>query len=390
MWNVKCLFLLFLCARPICAQNIWVVSPTDLYEQPKEEGIVSGILLRDALVEIISENQEWAKVKVDNNMIGYVKKRFLVETLNARDQFTSPPPPIIDQNNQYGSPHLYTQVASLRGREQPSKNAKIGTVFTMGTIVRITFYPCDPEEWVNVGNYFVQQKYLGQKPSMKELYEEFDAIPKSDLKKRKQVGERLVEFSWKSGESKIPALERFLEIANQLKDEKQIYTAKLNLKLAKAGEDRVSFEKLHAMGVSESTYLVINGVKFSNYETLPLSKLIKVMGDPLKILKKEPDCCFSGDQRYQYSNAEFVVDQEKNIAEVDWISLQSDNNAFVINDFVINNKTTEEKFVDSVSKWVEYDGNYPEEYQFYLLEYALINISFKNRKPKRYSFSIFP
>ncbi|WP_234859239.1 SH3 domain-containing protein [Aquimarina aquimarini] len=75
MWNVKCLFLLFLCARPICAQNIWVVSPTDLYEQPKEEGIVSGILLRDALVEIISENQEWAKVKVDNNMIGYVKKK---------------------------------------------------------------------------------------------------------------------------------------------------------------------------------------------------------------------------------------------------------------------------------------------------------------------------
>ncbi|WP_282080600.1 SH3 domain-containing protein [Aquimarina algiphila] len=384
-------FALFLFGYLGFGQKQWIVSPTELYTAYDTNKKAIGVLLRGAVVEVLSTEQSlWTKVKVDNGMIGFVDSAFIRKALNASDHYLLSPSPIIENDGHYGSPHLFVQVASLRIRELPSPDAKIVSYFTMGEVAAVDFYPYDPNAWVNVDKGFIQQKYLGARPKLENLYHQFDTISLANRNGRKKIAERLVEFAWNSSGSKVPALERFLSVAEELGDKKKIGYAKLQIQIAKGLTQTLDYKELEAIGKSEETYIKINGIQFPNYTEVTYSEMLEVLGEPIKIIEGEDDCCYSGNQSYCYDHAEFVVDKQKNLAEIVWIGFKGKGNVFVINGTPIDKNTTEEEFVNLASRWVYYNGKYPNEYDLPFLDYCNIIISFKDGKAEKLSLSLIP
>ncbi|WP_271769827.1 SH3 domain-containing protein [Aquimarina algiphila] len=384
-------FALFLFGYLGFGQKQWIVSPTELYTAYDTNKKAIGVLLRGAGVEVLSEEQQpWIKVKVDNGMIGFVDSALIKEGLHISDLYSLSPPPVIENDGHYGSPHMFVQVASLRIRELPNPDAKIVSYFTMGEVTGIDFYPYDPNAWVKVNKGFVQQKYLGARPKLENLYHQFDTIPIANIKGRKKIAERLVEFAWNTSGSKVPALERFLSVAEQFGDKKKIEYTKLQIQIAKGLTQTLDYKELEAIGRSEETYIKINGIQFPNYTEVTYSEMLEVLGKPIKIIEEEIDCCYSGNLRYYYDSAEFVVDKKKNLAEVVWIDFKGKGNTFVINGTSIDKDTTEEEFVKLASRWVYYNGRYPNKYDLPFLDYYNIILSFKNGKAEKLSFIVIP
>lgn len=389
--------ILFLLNSFLIHSQLFVVSPTKLYKEPNLKSTQLGLLLRSARVDLLEPSscckktddaKEFVKVRVDNGMEGYVKSSFLKKSLNIHDNYNPSPKPIIENDGHYGSPHLFITVASLRGRQKPTTKSKVVKKFTMGQPVGIHFYPYNNEAWVKIKECFVQQKFLGARPVIEKLYKKFDDIPKEDVKERFKIGQRLWEFSWNSTESKIPALQRFLEVAHQLGDKKLIAKTELELLAVKGEEQTLSFEEKASIEKSKKTYLILNGIKLTGYD-LSLEKLLKIKGKPQKVIKVEDDCCYVGSLKYVYNDAEFMISKSENIAEIVKIYF-SKKNKYVIDGFVIDNNTKESVFVEKFARVFYYNGFSPNMYDFPFLEYATIVLNFKNNKPSIFSFHIWP
>ncbi|SNR16194.1 SH3 domain-containing protein [Tenacibaculum jejuense] len=383
-------FVFSLCVTSVIAQK-FIVSPTKLYSEPSTGATHLGILLRGALVNNIEEsdiNQEFVKVTVDNTSTGYVLKSFIRKTLNASDNYTPSPSPIIENDGIYGSPHMFITVASLRGRLGPSTKTKVGKVFTMGEVARVNYYPYDPEDWVNVGGYFIQQKFLGKRPILEELYKQFDTIPYSNVAERQKIGQRINEFIWNTNvdASKASGLKRCLSVAKQVNDKNLIKKIVLEITIEEEKKNKLSYAELEKID-KEKNFLIINGVKVEGYE-LTLKELLNIKGSPIKKVKEEDDCCFAGTIRYVYKDAEFMVEETKGVAEIIWLSLKT--NAYVVNGFKISSKVTRDQFVKKLARIFYYNGHYPNDYGFYFLDYAGIEVTFKNNRPDKFSFSIYP
>jgi len=383
-------FILFIFYSSFLFAQQWIVSHTKLLKEPKQDSDSIGVLVRGAKVKLLHDkNTTYVKVEVDNGMEGYVKSKLIRKSLNVSDTYdSSTPPPFIENDGLYGSPHLFINVASLRGRVKPNLNSKIGKLFTMGEVVRVNFYPYNSEAWVNVNSYYVKQKYLGARPILKELNAQFDEIPKSNVEEREKISRRIYEFLWQNDRhAKLSALERCLESARQLKNEKLIENLLLDVESVKGSENKFSYDELQDLEKNQKNYILLNEHKIQGYE-FTLKELLKAKGSPREKVKNEDECCFTGNMRYKYNDAEFVVDEEKKIVEISWISLKS--NAYIIDGFVVNSKTSKKEFVKKLARLFYYNGLYPDNYSFPFLEYASIDIVFKNDKPDKFEFFVYP
>jgi len=382
-------FLLVLSSNLLLAQQ-WIVSHTKLYTEATKQSDSIGVLVRGAAVTLLNNNSsEYVKVIVDNGMEGYVKRSLVRRSLNIADSYDkTTPQPFIENDGLYGSPHLFINAASLRGRTKPSIDSKIGKIFTMGQVVRVNFYPYNTEAWVNVNNYYVQQKYLGKRPVLSQLIIQFDEVPKDSITQRETISQRIYEFLWKSNtHHKIVGLHRCLEMARQLKDEKLIDNLLLDIVCVEEREKPYTFEELHNLEKNKKNYLVLNGLKIYGYQ-FSLKDLLKAKGKPIEKVKEEEDCCFAGNMLYRYKDAEFIVDEKEGIVEISWISLKS--NSYVVNGFRINSKISKKEFVNRLAKLFYYNGLYPDNYDFPFLDYAALVVDFKEEKPYKFNFYSTP
>ncbi len=377
----------------ISAQS-YIVSPTKLYESASLKAKPLGVLVRGAWVKEVEESKidgKFQKIIVDNTTVGFVLKSLLKKRLSIYDTYDEKgSSPVIENDGHYGAAHMFITVASLRGRTKPSIKAKVGKVFTMGEVVRVNYYPFNPDEWVNVDNYFVQQKYLGKRPILHELYQQFDSIPISDLKERKKIGQRIGEFVWRTGidTPKNPGLRRYLSVAKQLKDKQLIEKLVLEIEIEKAKtKKQFTYEELQKID-KEKNYILLNGVRLKGYE-LSLAELLSIKGKPIRKIKQEEDCCYSGNMRYIYNDGEFIVEETKGVVEIDWFSLKT--NSYVVNGFEISSKVIRSEFVKNLASIFYYNGLYPNSYDFVnFLDYATIGINFKKNKPNTFHFFISP
>ncbi len=126
------LLLPIIYACSIQASDYFICSTTHLYSSPNENSEKIGIFARGGFAKKIEFVDDiWWKVKADNQMIGYVKSKYLKSRLNSADKY-EPDPDIFIQNDGYmGCPHLFVRAASLKARKEPNTSTKVDRVYLL-------------------------------------------------------------------------------------------------------------------------------------------------------------------------------------------------------------------------------------------------------------------
>lgn len=227
---MKKTILLFLTASLGCwaQQRKFVTTPTLAYNNEKASKAV-GIFLRGASIdsyELI--NNYIYKINMGyGDPVYVVDSYYLKDHLNAGDEYKPSPAAVIESDEYYASPHLYTTVAGLKVRETPSGAPVVVGTLLNGTVVPLDYYPYNPEAWipVNIDNKkgYIPMKFVGKRPVLSELTTEYQKA--STAEDQKKYAERILELGWNSERKKnIKALELFANYAqkNNLADVSEI------------------------------------------------------------------------------------------------------------------------------------------------------------------------
>lgn len=148
----KLLFFLLMNCLVYGQQRKYISTPTVAYNDEKQSKAV-GIFLRGASIDSYEflEYKYVYKVYTPHTETIYITDTYNVKDhLNASDDYEKPPAIIIENDGYYGSPHLFTTVASLKIRELPNSTAPVIGTLLNGTVVPISFYPYNPEAWIPV------------------------------------------------------------------------------------------------------------------------------------------------------------------------------------------------------------------------------------------------
>ena len=355
----------------IAQDRYWIINDTKLFEEPSTKSKFYGYFRYGAEVKIIEDLKNgWLKVQSDNFTIGFVKKELIRTTMNGNDKIIEDPsnPIIKGGDSYYGGNHLFVMVAGLKARSKPDKTASIREVLTNGDAVSVSYFPVNKEEWVNIGYgfeprsaKFVLAKYLGKRPVYEDLLAQFDELPKTDIANRKIIGERLVELSWNSGETNdLPALERYLEVAKQLNDEKLIADTEFNILIAKNIKNEIDFvfidEKM------QKAYFEINGFKFDG-TMISVSDLEKKFGKPNKIETIEDDCeTYLSNLLFHYPDFIISVDKENNKAELVETFFKPNTKFVIDSKSIINQQISEKDFILKYGNFLNYNFKNPHYY----------------------------
>jgi hypothetical protein len=323
--------------------------------------------------EIIDDLKNgWLKVQSDNFTIGFVKKELIRTTMNGNDKIIEDTSnPIIKGGDAYyGGNHLFVTVAGLKARSEPNKGAFIKEILTNGDAVSVDYYPVNPEEWVNIGtnfeskySKFVLAKFLGKRPVYEDLLTQFDQLQKSNIAERKTIGERLVELTWNSGDiNELPALERYLEVAKQLNDEKLIKDTEFNILIAKniVLHSNLDFKLLQEK--IQSSYFEIHGFKFDN-TAISYTDLLKKFGKPSKIENVEDECgVYLSNVLFHYLDFIISVDQETNKAELVEIFFKPNTKFYFDAHSIFSQQISEKDFILKYGQYLEYSFKNPHFY----------------------------
>ena len=357
----------------IAQDRYWIINDTKLFEKPSTESKFYGHFRYGAEVKIIEDLKNgWLKVQSDNFTIGFVKKELVRTTMNGNDKIIEDPSnPIIKGGDAYyGGNHLFVTVAGLKARSKPNKMSSVKEILTNGDAVSVSYFPVNKEEWVNIGYgfepnaaKFVSAKFLGKRPVYEDLLTQFDQLPKSNIAERKTIGERLVELTWNSGNvNELPALERYLEVAKQLNDEKLIKDTEFNILIAKniGLHTDLNFKLLQEK--IQSSYFEINGFKFENTE-ISFTDLLKKFGKPSKIENVEDECgVYLSNVLYHYSDFIISVDQENNKAELVEIFFKPNTKFYFDSKSIFSQQISEKDFILKYGQYLEYSFKNPHFY----------------------------
>lgn len=357
----------------IAQDRYWIINDTKLFSKPSTESKFYGYFRYGAEVKIIEDLKNgWLKVQSDNFTIGFVKKELIRTTMNGNDKIIedSSNPIIKGGDAYYGGNHLFVTVAGLKARSKPDKMSSVKEILTNGDAVSVSYFPVNKEEWVNIGYgfepnaaKFVLAKYLGKRPVYEDLLTQFDKLPKTDVANRKTIGERLVELTWNSGDiNELPALERYLEVAKQLNDEKLIKDTEFNILIAKniGLHTDLNFKLLQEK--IQSSYFEINGFKFENTE-ISFTDLLKKFGKPSKIENVEDECgVYLSNVLYHYSDFIISVDQENNKAELVEIFFKPNTKFYFDAQSIFSQQISEKDFILKYGQYLEYSFKNPHFY----------------------------
>lgn len=357
----------------IAQDRYWIINDTKLFSKPSTESKFYGYFRYGAEVKIIEDLKNgWLKVQSDNFTVGFVKKELIRTTMNGNDKIIQDPSnPIIKGGDAYyGGNHLFVTVAGLKARSKPYKLASVREILTNGDAVSVSYFPVNKEEWVNIGYgfeanaaKFVLAKYLGKRPVYEDLLAQFDKLPKTDVANRKTIGERLVELTWNSGDiNELPALERYLEVAKQLNDEKLITDTEFNILIAKniGLHTDLNFKLLQEK--IESSYFEINGFKFDN-TAISFTDLIKKFGKPSKIENVEDECgVYLSNALYHYSDFIISVEQKTNKAELVEIFFKLNTKFYFDSKSIFSQQISEKDFILKYGQYLEYSFKNPHFY----------------------------
>ncbi|MEG1022701.1 MAG: SH3 domain-containing protein, partial [Myroides sp.] len=152
--------------------RLYVVTPTVAFNNEKGSKAV-GIFLRGAQIDSYEflQDKYVYKVYTPHTETIYITDTYNIkDRLNASDDYEKSPAIILENDGYYGSPHLFTTVASLKIRELPnSSSASVGNLLN-GTPIPIYYYPYNAESWIPVQiddkKGYIPVKYVGKRPDL--------------------------------------------------------------------------------------------------------------------------------------------------------------------------------------------------------------------------------
>lgn len=376
------IYLLFFISLISNAQKrYWIVNDTRLFEKPSLDSNFHGYFKYGASIEVLSDDESgWIKVKADNNDIGFIKKNLISTSLNASDKITVDieNPIIKGGDSYYGGNHLFVLVAGLKLRTEPNSSAKISTITTTGMPVSISYIPIGDEEWVCVNNQFTLRKFIGNRPNLESLYEEFNKIDIDNIKERKKISERIVELAWNTGYKHLnKAYTIYNDIVNQIGDIDLIEKTEIYTILANGLSKKHPYEEATKL-IKDADFIVKNlNIKkfYSSY-----LELKKHYNTPTKIEEVSDDCgIYLNNLFYYYPNMDVSVDKENNKIEITTIFLDSDTKFKLNNTTTLTHETTEKNFLTKYSQYIDASIQSPNIYTFPLDDSILI-LEFKMGK----------
>lgn len=385
----KLYFLLFFCSVLVYSQQRYFLnSDTRLYISPNSSAAFLGYFKYGAEVRLLSESQNgWYKVQADNFNEGYIQEKFVAKSLNAKDvKVRDKENPILEGGDAYyGGNHLFVLAAGLKARALPDKNAKIREMLFTGDPVPVNYLPVNQEEWVNInGNFneesvkYTLRKFLGLRPNLDALLQDFDKLDSNAIQERKTLSERIVELAWNSDYSSLlPAYQRYSEVVKQINDAKLIAENDLNMALAKGLSKHKLSEQIIAF--TQKSHYSLKGFKTKSVY-ISQTDLVKTFGNPPKKNKISDECgLFLSDLFYYYPDLEVSVDEKQNKAEVIKVFI-NENNKFIINANAILDHTLSEKaFIEKYGTYIEASLKSPHNYAM-IMEDSQFRLEFKDGK----------
>lgn len=383
----KALLVFLLSTTPFWAQpkhpvkplpRLYVVTPTVAYNNQKESKAV-GIFLRGAMVDQYEMIDYGYKITLKTGETVYVTRTYnLKESLNAKDDYEPSPAVVVDDDQYYGSPHLFTTVASLKIRELPNSSSAVVGNMLNGTVVPIYYYPYDEEAWIPVQidnkEGYIPVKYVGKRPVLDDLISDYkNAATAEDQKK---YAERILELGWNSERTETAkALKIFADFA---KKNNEPNIAELSLLQATALEN-VSNNN------PEIIQQLINDKMFGftlNNEMEPekgfsKSTLEKHLGKITKQNTEMDDCGLSDFETNIYFTSAECIGHDVNKTYHLRSMAMVNTNGFKIKNTFLNAASTETEFLKAASGLIDFIDALRNTY-YISIDYMSYEFTFKN------------
>jgi hypothetical protein len=199
----------------------YIKTSTELYATEEYQKPI-GIFARGAKVLVLDVEFQSVQVRTNTGLEGYVTDDELATGLNGKDKFEEDPEIFtggIDGQN-YKNKGLYTNVAGLRARAQPSASGLVIKQLNMNHRCDVDFIPYDPNGWVCGGKvsdgegyftFFVPAKYVGKQTDLAETILTYRLnLGKSEADDKKYA-ERILEMShWENDSLRLVSLNLFI------------------------------------------------------------------------------------------------------------------------------------------------------------------------------------
>lgn len=345
-----CLFFVLVALSSWAQEAFTVRTPTFAYAD-KNATQKAGIYLRGAyLANSKKINATTYEIGVDYSAPIYIKdSQHLKKTLHVDDVYAPSPAPIIDEDQYYGSAHLFTTVAGLKVREYPNTSSStLGTVLN-GTVIPLTYYPLAQDGWVafnfndRVG--YVSVQFLGQRPVLSELMQAYNkAIEPTDKKK---YAERILELGWNSNKlENTKALEFFSEYAKQNNLTDLATLTQLQAKALQSAPKDGDDKKVRKLKTTSQFGFTLNGM-VEPEPGFSKNTIEKYVGFPIDSYSDLDDCTLDDYEGVAfYNTAEFITHDVNHTLIVRKLDMLNAN-GFKIGNSQLNENTTEIEFLNA-------------------------------------------
>lgn len=376
----------------IAQENYYVSSPLLVYEKPSAKSIEKGVLLRSTQVEITkSEKENWYQVTLDNGQKGFITINNLSTALYSNDNYEESPSPIIDEDEFYGAPHVFTTQAALKIYSDPNEKSSVITTLLNGTAVPIGYYPFDEEAWVNIGPInkndvaFTLQKNLGARPVFKDLEKAF--LKSSNMTIKTTYAEDMLELSWSNDfEDQKKALQHNIELATLKNETAKIEKLSALLTYVKGALQPVSEDKYDAfLNNKKKAGFVLNG-KLEPEDGFTQAEIETSLGKRKEILAEYNLCGeVEGDLYRAYEFGISCINKQLKFTKIYELDVTSKNNGFRYDKFLFTQNTSRKGLVETLKGYLNHYNPYDESFSI-LSDFGAYTFYFENDKLKKVIF----
>lgn len=396
------LLLTFFLINQVSAQNntsLYIISTSRVYDIPSTKGKAIGVYARGGTaIELKKFSNGWSEILAENGDKAYIPSRFLVSTLNAKDNYERDPDDFVlpgEPDAEYGSPHLFIIAASVKARAIFAKNKPVAKIYRTNEPVGVAYLPYDSNKLVKIGGgafagdrsswLFTQRKFLGHKLDFEKTVSEYNALSKADTVKRKMLAERIYEMSWRENKSKnLQGIQLFRNYQKDAGNNQLYQQLAFDEFLLKATQD-AGKEGVDAFAESPIRFTVSGKMlplHFSEKDILdiPLSRKIITNGTGY------PECGVDVTKEYAFDHFKVFHSQTEKLTYIPEIRFSKKEIAITISGFMIDGETTEEAFLKKLGKYVHY--NWLEKQHVYYIsgDGDVLALTFKNGKPVLYEY----
>ncbi|RYD71334.1 MAG: SH3 domain-containing protein [Sphingobacteriales bacterium] len=395
------LSVLFLQKTNAQQRPLFIISTTKVYSKPAYDAKTFGVYARGGTADVLHNlNDNWSRVIVENGDTGYVPTKFLVKSINARDQYEKDPADFVspgDADAVYGSVHLFIHAASLKARAIFAKGQPVKKIFRTNEPVSVTYLPYNENKMVKVGGgifekeqmVFIPRKFLGRRLDFAAALKEFKTTKNTAAKKR--LAERIYEMSWLENKPHnllgVQAFRNYAkEIANETLYESLAFEEFLlkETQLAKETEDLLSLFKNNPL-----TYYI-------NGKPLPISftqKDIEQIDLPKKIITNGndyPECGVAVTKEYRFDNFKVFHSDSDKLTYIPEINFKADDIAVSFAGLKIDNNTSEVEFIKKLGGFLSYTWlDSPHVYVLPQPDAAAFVFHFKNGKLEKMEYFFY-